>query len=157
MAGNTGNPETPDVSVSFDTVFDIQNSLIGDSTGSRITATTGTGNILNQPALLGPLADNGGPTLTHALLSGSPAINGGSNTIANATELTNDQRGEDRIQFGTVDIGAFESDLNEMTLVVTTNQDTRNTTDGVISLREAITLSNQSASATTVRFDPERV
>jgi len=27
--------------------------------------------------LLGSLADNGGPTLTHALLAGSPAINAG--------------------------------------------------------------------------------
>ena len=30
--------------------------------------------LVNTDPLLGPLADNGGPTLTHALLPGSPAI-----------------------------------------------------------------------------------
>ena len=37
-----------------------------------------TTNILGQDPLLGPLQDNGGPTLTHALLPGSPAIDQGS-------------------------------------------------------------------------------
>jgi len=39
--------------------------------------------------LLGPLRDNGGPTLTHALLSSSPAIDAGNNNA----NLTQDQRG----------------------------------------------------------------
>jgi len=62
------------------------------------------------------LADNGGPTMTHALVSGSPAIDAGSNASATidgmvgSTALTTDQRGIgfDRISGGTVDIGAFE-------------------------------------------------
>ncbi len=56
--------------------------------------------------MLGPLADNGGPTLTHALLPGSPAIDAGDNT--DAPEW--DQRGPGfpRIVNGTIDIGAFE-------------------------------------------------
>jgi len=37
------------------------------------TSPAAAGLIIADP-LLGPLADNGGPTLTHALLSGSPAI-----------------------------------------------------------------------------------
>ncbi len=42
-----------------------------------------TGNQLNVDPMLGSLQDNGGPTLTHALLTGSPAIDGGlSNTVA---------------------------------------------------------------------------
>ena len=95
----------------------IQHSLIGSTRETGITTATGTGNILDTPALLGPLADNGGPTLTHAILPGSPAINAGNNALAvdaNGIPLTNDQRGSgfDRIQFGTVDIGAFESDLS---------------------------------------------
>lgn len=53
-------------------------------------------------ALLGPLADNGGPTRTQALLAGSPAIDAGSATGAPAT----DQRGLPRV--GAVDIGAYE-------------------------------------------------
>lgn len=47
-------------------------NLIGDPTGCGFTP--GVGDISGVDALLGPLADNGGPTPTHALLSGSPAI-----------------------------------------------------------------------------------
>ncbi|MCL4300803.1 MAG: Ig-like domain repeat protein [Anaerolineae bacterium] len=54
---------------------------------------------------LGPLANNGGSTPTHALLPGSPAINAGNNTSC----LTTDQRGIARPQQGQCDIGAFES------------------------------------------------
>jgi hypothetical protein len=59
--------------------------------------------------LIGPLAINGGPTQTHALLPGSPAIDAGLND--NAADLTTDQRGEEfpRLNGETVDIGAFES------------------------------------------------
>ncbi len=38
------------------------------------------GTIVGQDPLLGPLRNNGGPTLTHALLPGSPAINAGDTT-----------------------------------------------------------------------------
>src|SRR5439155_12217007 len=51
-----------------------------------------TTNILGQDPLLGPLQDNGGPTLTHALLPGSPAIDQGS-----SGGLTSDQRGLTRV------------------------------------------------------------
>jgi hypothetical protein len=56
--------------------------------------------------LLGPLQDNGGPTFTHALLEGSPAIDAGDNTDAPDW----DQRGEGfpRIVNKTIDIGAYE-------------------------------------------------
>lgn len=56
---------------------------------------------------LGPLADNGGPTRTHALLPGSPALNAGNATNPPAT----DQRGFARVLQGFLDIGAIESDL----------------------------------------------
>jgi hypothetical protein len=64
-------------------------------------------------ALLGPLADNGGPTFTYSLFAGSPAIDAGDNSLAlapNASALTTDQRGIGftRIDHGTVDMGAFE-------------------------------------------------
>ena len=51
--------------------------------------------------LLGPLADNGGPTLTHALQPGSPAINRG-----DPAAPRQDQRGYSRL--GVPDVGAFE-------------------------------------------------
>jgi len=53
--------------------------------------------------LLEPLADNGGPTLTHALQSGSPAINRG-----DPAAPPKDQRGYGRA--GVPDVGAFEFD-----------------------------------------------
>ncbi len=63
--------------------------------------------------MLGPLAFNGGPTKTHALLEGSPAIDKGNNSVVGATT---DQRGETRpSNFVGIpntgdgsDIGAFE-------------------------------------------------
>lgn len=55
--------------------------------------------------LLGPLQDNGGPTFTHALLPGSPAIDAG---LDSGAPLTTDQRGQPRIAGAHVDIGAFE-------------------------------------------------
>ena len=63
-------------------------------------AGTLTGNVLNDSARLGELADNGGPTRTHALLPGSPAINKGAGCPAR------DQRGKQRQ--GKCDIVAFE-------------------------------------------------
>ena len=57
----------------------------------------------NTDPLLGPLQNNGGPTSTHALLAGSPAINAGNDAFAPPS----DQRGYIRV--GVSDIGAFES------------------------------------------------
>ena len=54
--------------------------------------------------LIGPLQDNGGPTLTHALLPGSPAIDAGEDRAWPQT----DQRGVPRPQDAASDIGAYE-------------------------------------------------
>jgi predicted outer membrane repeat protein len=54
--------------------------------------------------LVGPLADNGGPTWTYALLAGSPAINAGTNQGCPPTN----QREVARPQQGVCDIGAYE-------------------------------------------------
>ena len=56
--------------------------------------------------MLGPLASNGGPTQTMALLAGSPAID----NAAAIPAITTDQRGGPRPQppGGTDDIGAYE-------------------------------------------------
>lgn len=56
--------------------------------------------------LLGPLQDNGGPTFTHALLEGSPAID--AVPLDDCSEVTTDQRGVARPQGSACDIGAFE-------------------------------------------------
>jgi CSLREA domain-containing protein len=65
---------------------------------------TAGGDLQNANPLLGPLANNGGPTPTHALLLGSPAFDAGPNTGCPAT----DQRGITRPQGIRCDIGAFE-------------------------------------------------
>ena len=61
---------------------------------------------VNADPMLLPLADNGGPTHTHALGDGSPAIDRGDNVDA----LSFDQRGNGypRVSGGAADIGAFE-------------------------------------------------
>jgi hypothetical protein len=78
-------------------------NLIGKSTGGSGYVPS---DILDVDPLLGPLAGNGGPTLTMALLPGSPAIDSGTNQ--GAPEW--DQRGPGfpRIVNGTIDRGAFE-------------------------------------------------
>jgi hypothetical protein len=85
------------------TVHDVTGS--NDLIGSANVALPG--DTLGGDPLLGPLADNGGPTLTHALLSGSPAIDAGSNPA----DLATDQRGGTfiRISGAAADIGAFET------------------------------------------------
>jgi hypothetical protein len=65
---------------------------------------TGIGSMNNTDPKIGPLADNGGPTLTMALLPGSPAIDAGDTAAAPPT----DQRGFPRPAGLAADIGAFE-------------------------------------------------
>ena len=62
---------------------------------------------------LGPLTDNGGPTMTHALLPGSPAINAGDPAAVAGVDgvPVHDQRGAPftRVYGGRIDIGAVEA------------------------------------------------
>jgi hypothetical protein len=58
-------------------------------------------------AFLGPLADNGGPTLTHALLEGSPAIDAATGFCPDT-----DQRGYTRPAGSACDVGAYESNAS---------------------------------------------
>jgi len=65
---------------------------------------TRVGSMNNTDPMLGPLQDNGGPTLTMALLPGSPAIDAGDTSLAPPT----DQRGFPRPAGSAADIGAYE-------------------------------------------------
>lgn len=81
-----------------------RNSLIEDVEHACGLANGVNGNIVGQDPQLGPLQDNGGPTQTHALLTGSPAID-----RANAADCqSTDQRGTTRPQGTGCDIGAYE-------------------------------------------------
>lgn len=84
----------------FDTVIDSGFNIVQD--GSCINHPT---SMAGDP-LLGPLQNNGGPTETHALLAGSPAIDRGN--CAGGT-VTTDQRGNVRPAGHACDIGAYEA------------------------------------------------
>jgi hypothetical protein len=102
VALNTGN--AADVSGEFTS---LGHNLIGATNGSG--GFPGAGDRVGSSASpldprVGPLADNGGPTFTLALLPGSPALDSG--TVIGAPPT--DQRGVPRPQAAGVDIGAFE-------------------------------------------------
>ena len=67
----------------------------------------GAHNLVGADPLLGPLAYNGGPTLTHLLLPGSPAIDAGDPAIPSPPPA--DQRGLARIAGAAVDLGSVET------------------------------------------------
>src|SRR5438128_950652 len=68
----------------------------------------GPGDQINTNPLLGPLQDNGGPTFTHELLTGSPAIDAGDPNFTPPPYY--DQRGPDfyRVRNRRTDVGSFE-------------------------------------------------
>lgn len=102
LAGNTdASPATkhPDCSVGAAPLGSGGSNVFGSTTGCSITGSD-IGNVFGDP-MLGPLASNGGPTPTHALVPGSPAIDAAEPAGAPAT----DQRGAPR---GSPDIGSYE-------------------------------------------------
>jgi predicted outer membrane repeat protein len=114
VAGNIG--VNKDLSSSNTTSFVSQGyNLIGAGSTTSFTA---TGDHVNSNPMLGLLANNGGPTKTHALLAGSPAIDAGDPTaVAGVGGVpATDQRGApytrvfngDGIGGARIDIGAFE-------------------------------------------------
>ncbi len=83
--------------------FNLNNSLVGDKSDC---AFSGSGNKVDIDPLLEELGDNDGLSQTHALKTGSPAIDAG----LCDTLLTTDQRGIPRPQGTACDIGAYEFD-----------------------------------------------
>jgi hypothetical protein len=133
VAGNSASSTDNDIS---GTINSLDYNLIQDTTGATINGAT-THNLTGVDPLLGPLADNGGPTETMALISGSPAIAAGPNGSVLPGNDQTDQRGVAR-PAGPTDIGAFQADANYF-LVTNTND------SGAGSLRQAILDSNATA------------
>lgn len=123
VAGNLDSQDgsAPDVRPAG--TLTVEFSLIGDNNGTGLTsaavATSPNFNLIGTHAApinprLGPLADNGGQTLTQRPLTGSPVIDAGSNSLAvdpvSFTPLATDQRGAPfvRILGADVDMGAVE-------------------------------------------------
>jgi hypothetical protein len=114
IAGNFGSADV-DVYGSFSSSG---NNLVGIMARNSDGFGVGTGDVTGDTLeavipLLAPLGEYGGPTLTHALLSGSPAVDNGHDI--NIEEIPADQRGEARIVDGNrdnisiIDIGAYEA------------------------------------------------
>ncbi|WP_146565431.1 choice-of-anchor Q domain-containing protein [Posidoniimonas corsicana] len=87
---------------------------VGAVTGRRNLVEDGTDGLpdtITGDPLLGPLAYNGGPALTHALLPGSPAIDAGGEYWGAWGTVDRDQRGSPfgRGRGREVDIGAYEA------------------------------------------------
>jgi hypothetical protein len=101
---NRGNSGT-NIFNSGGTVTSDGYNLSSDDGGGYLT---GPGDQINTDPLLGPLQDNGGPTFTHALLPGSPAVNAGDPNFTPPPFY--DQRGPgfDRVVSGRIDVGSFE-------------------------------------------------
>ena len=83
----------------FGNITDLGHNISSDATPPFTNAAS----FNHTDPQLGPLADNGGPTPTVALLSGSPAIDQGNDAVCPST----DQRGVPRPQHGQCDIGAY--------------------------------------------------
>jgi hypothetical protein len=124
ISGNTASDRGASISISNGATVTVTNSLFeGDcdtsggtlisdghnieSPGDTCGFDQGTDQVnVGAGALsLGPLADNGGPTETHALLPGSVAIDAIPELMCEASE---DQRGEPRPGGTMCDLGAFE-------------------------------------------------
>jgi hypothetical protein len=93
------------VSDGFSTIISDGYNLSSDDGAGYLNA---PGDQINTDPQLGPLQDNGGPTFTHALLPGSPAIDAGDPNFVPPPLY--DQRGPgfDRVRGGRIDIGSFE-------------------------------------------------
>ena len=117
LAGNVSSGTPSDITLGSGAVSSSSShNLIGTGGSGGLTGGT-NGNQVDVATAdldLGTLGDNGGPTLTIALLQGSPAIDGGSTSISGVTVPATDQRGALRGPTGlnagsTVDIGAYEA------------------------------------------------
>ena len=110
IAGNTAGSVGPDC---VGTHTSLGFNLVREPSGCNFTPAFG--DVVSANPLLGPLQHNGGPTPTHALLPGSPAID--AIPVANCNDwegnpVAVDQRGVARPQGAACDIGAYEFPVN---------------------------------------------
>jgi CSLREA domain-containing protein len=175
ISGNTvsagGSQDIDFINYTGGATFTASHNLIGIYSGTPLLPPpVGTpdanGNLLGSfvhplDARLGPLADNGGPTQTMALLLGSTAINAGANTLAvgpDGKALKYDQRGPGfpRINDTIVDMGSFEFHFPTFPLVVTTASDVLDDVPDPahLSLRDAVALANTNPGPDTITFAP---
>jgi hypothetical protein len=141
------------------------NNIFGVN-GNSGECPAGTGDIVPTGAigtvLDTTLADNGGPTQTHALVSGSPAIDAADNAICSSAPVNNiDQRGAlrgvdgigtpDNPETGDCDIGAYE--FGGQVPTVSFSIDETTLTEGGTITQATVTLTAANILAETPEFD----
>ncbi len=120
IANNTDNGNGTPECYGDATYISLGYNIIGDTssgcssypsgvTGDQVNI-IGDGSVTIDTILDTTLQDNGGPTLTHALVQGSPAVDAGNPAGCgdDTTLFTTDQRGYTRPVGAACDIGAFE-------------------------------------------------
>ncbi len=160
VTGNTAGVGGPDIYKFTGTVTASGANFVGDPASSSLAASATLLTTAQNGAIqLAPLAGNGGPTQTMALLSGSPALD----AAVGSSEIT-DQRGFDRNRDGNAvagavpDLGAYEAQAvptvgNPNPIVVTTatdELDANGTLGTGVSLREAV---RDAPAGATITFD----
>lgn len=101
------------------TISSLTNNIMKDVNSSHCTV---NGPVTIADPNLGPLQNNGGPTFTHALPIGSPAVDGGNSsgcTDDTGGFITVDQRGLHRPEGTRCDEGAFEVELGALANIST--------------------------------------
>lgn len=157
IAGNAdkGSPDSNDcLNTMANTVSSLGYNLVGGKVYCS-SFNTSKGDIIGADPQLKPLGDYGGPTMTHALLWGSPARDNGDSAFMSPPY--DDQRGLSRVVGGAIDIGAVEWQDYSMWLTVTKTTDTL---DGECSLtdcslREAVQAANLTHDTTVIIDLPE--
>lgn len=175
IAGNTRADGTPDDLRGTGSDGRSQNNIVGDpnSAGALLDGVQGNivgdmGGVIDTDTVIDPnLANNVGPTQTHALVPKSIGVDAGDNNRAaqagpnfvpdilgdDDIPLDNDQRGSDpfvRIYDDIVDIGAYE--VQPFIVDLIGDESDGDYTAGDLSLREAIEIANFSANEDSIAF-----
>jgi uncharacterized repeat protein (TIGR01451 family) len=152
--GTTGTPSNCNPTAGFTSGG---HNLFDDTSDSGAQCAAVASDVINADAKLGPLQDNGGPTHTVALLTGSPAIDTADNSKCPETNDASmhqvDQRGVSRPVGSACDIGAYEYERADLALAASASaariyvgqQDT---------FTDRITNSGPSSATNTVFTDP---
>ncbi len=111
VANNTSNGTEADV---YTKLHSVPPTIAGANNivmNAPVNASLPGDTLADDPLLL-PLANNGGPTQTHAFRDGSPAFGNGNNN----SSLGTDQRGSGfpRTVNGTTDVGAFQQQVRDV-------------------------------------------
>ena len=142
------NNTPTDPSVGFDNCYFNTNVVVnlgGTNLSNDVSCGAAGANMIVADPMLGPLAANGGPTMTHKLLPGSPAID-----AATACTVSDDQRYVARPQGAACDIGAVEFDDYTKVLITVDPSGTVNSTTGVAIVSGTISCSTPTPLALAV-------